>query len=216
MKGDTDLERLERQAWRKFYDDGLFDIFLGTMLAMMPVASMIETWLPNELSRMAVLVAVYAGLVLAFTLLRRGIVRPRLGTIKPTRERRRKVHGTTLVLAGSVLLGLLVWAVTALRGAGNTDFVDYIPLVFLLNATVVFAAMAYLLDVPRFYAYGPLFGMSIVVLEYSRTLLDIKIPVFVAFGLPALIIVGVGVYKLVRFLRDYPVRDPGTAIHENG
>jgi hypothetical protein len=85
-------------------------------------------------------------------------------------------------------------------------------LLWFLNATGVFAAMAYFLDVPRFYAYGPLFGVSVMLEIYSRTILDYELSVFAAFGIPAAIVVAVGVYKFVHFLKDYPVPKNGMAL----
>ncbi len=207
MHADTDLERLEKEAWRKFYDDGLFDIFLGLMLAMMPLGLLLDGWFPEPLSRMLALLVVYGSLVGAFTLLRHRFVKPRIGTIKPSKARRRKVNATRLALAISVLLGVIVLGVTvALRGTGNASFLNFIPLLFFANAVVVFSTMAYFLDVPRFHAYGPAFGLTGIVLILPRTLWGIEVPELLVFGMPALAIITVGAYKLVRFLREYPVR----------
>jgi hypothetical protein len=79
-----------------------------------------------------------------------------------------------------------------------------VPLLWLINAVVVMGAMAYYLDVPRFYLYGFLFGLAMPLLIWSDVLWDVEVPVWIAFGVPGLIIVAVGLWKLNGFLRNYP------------
>jgi hypothetical protein len=204
----TDLRRLEREAFRKFYDDGVFDLFLGAMLGLMPLASAIDTWAANDAVRITTLALVYGGLVTLFMGWRRHLLRTRLGDFEPGPERRRKIKVVRLVLAGSVLVGLGGFAAGAVAPAADwslTDLELIIPLVWFVNATVVFSLMAHFLDVPRFHIHGVLFGSAMLLKEWPEALWDFEVPLGVAFGAPAAVIVIVGLFKLTRFLGNYPV-----------
>jgi len=201
-----DLTTLERDVFRKFYDDGLFDVLLGLVLMMMAVGAVIDRLGLTDGASLVVTMACYATITVGMILLRRRVVLPRLGTFKPVPARMRRIKATRLVLLASVALGIVAFAVPAL-GTPPAGIVGWIPLIFLANCVVVFGLMAYFLDVPRFLLYGFLFPAP----EVARFWLppyDLA-DTLVAFGLPAAIIVSIGVYKLVRFLRDYPVRDTG-------
>jgi hypothetical protein len=78
------------------------------------------------------------------------------------------------------------------------------PLLWFLNAVVVMGAMAHFLDVPRFYLYGVLFGLAMPLLVWPDVLWNISIPPWFAFGAPGVAIVAIGLYKLRRFLSQYP------------
>lgn len=197
-----DLDRLERNAWRKFYGDGLFDIYLGGMLAILPLAGPLEdAW--GSWGLIAVL-AFYLVLLAGYGLLRHYVTKPRLGSFKPAPSRRRKIGFTRLILAASVIVGLFaMWLVT--NGPNPAVAVSWIPVAWFLNCVLVFSAMAYFLDVPRFYVYGFVFGSTVMLDELAYSALALDLSPFVVFGLPGLGIMAWGVRMFVRFVRDYPV-----------
>ena len=135
---------------------------------------------------------------------RRKITVPRLGTFKPSRARRRRIRTVHLAFSLSVVLGLALMLLFA-TGNGGAHLADWVPLMFLVNATVVFGVAAYFLDVPRFWAYGPAFGLPIVLDSALKNAWDVSLPAWVVFGVPGLAVTVVGVVILVRFIRRYPV-----------
>lgn len=208
MVQTTDLGRLERDAFRKFYGDGVFDIFLGAMLGLMPLTSAIDRWADSEAARITALIVVYGGLVTLFMGLRRHLLQTRLGDFKPGPERRRKINVVRLVLVGSALLGLVAFAIGTVAPAADLSLTDLelvMPLVWFANAVLVFGLMAHFLDVPRFYIHGVLFGSALLLVEWPNAVWDVEIPVWIAFGAPAIAIVGIGLAKLTQFVRNYPV-----------
>lgn len=204
----ADMKALEKETFRKFHSDGLLDVFLGVMLALMPLD--VGKWFDSEAGGIATLLGVYGALVTGFVLLRRHLLRTRLGEFKPGPRRRRKVSTVRIVLIGSAMLGFVAWAVATTGSIDDVSFGDpdfFIPLLWMANAVIVFSAMAHFLDVPRFHAYGPLFGLVFVLRVWPRILWDIELSSWVAFGVPAAVIVAVGLAKLKRFIRDYPLVD---------
>ena len=201
-----DLKTIERDAFRKFYEDGLFDVFLGLSLLMMGVSGVIDHLASSEGVALALIAGSYALITGGMIWLRLRVVRPRLGNFKPGPARMRRIKATRLVLVSSVALGLVAAAIPAF-GAPPANVMGWLPVIFLVNCVAVFGLMAYFLDVPRFLLYGFLFPMPLI----ARIWLPPYGPTgaLVAFAIPAAIIVGIGLYKLVRFLHDYPVRTAG-------
>lgn len=207
MTGLTDLETLEKETFRKFYEDGIFDVFLGLMMAAMAIGAVMSDWIGSEGFGLLIMVGVAFALVTVLLGMRRRLLRSRLGEFKPGPRRRRRIRLTRLALLASVLVGLIVFGVAAIvygSGVSVASLEVIIPVIWFVNATVVFGAMAYFLDVPRFYVYGLLFGLGMPLLIWPDVLWDFRVPPWAAFAVPAGPIVATGLYKLARFLRDYP------------
>lgn len=208
MTGLTDLKALEKQAFRRFYEDGIFDIFLGVMLATMAVGAPIADWTGSEFTGLAVMFGIAVVSVIVLMAVRRRLLAARLGGFTPGPARRRRISAVRLALLASVVIGLLLFAVLALGDVSIASLEVLMPVIWFINAVVVLGAMAYLLDVPRFYLYGFLFGMVMPVMIWPDVLWDYRIPPVIALGVPALVVIVVGLFKLTSFLRNYPVQSP--------
>jgi hypothetical protein len=212
--GLTDLKTLEREAFRKFYDDGIFDIYVGAMLITMGIAAIFADAIDSEGMSMLLTLGLAMAVTVPLLLWRRHLLRSRLGDFKPGPARRRKIATTRLFLLGSVLLGLVAFAVATVAYSSDSS-VDVaglvVPLLWIVNSVVVFGAMAYFLDVPRFYAHGVIIGFAMPLLIWPDVLWDTRVAPWIAFGIPGLAVALVGIYKLVGFLRDYPIPEPDIA-----
>lgn len=203
-----DLDALERHAFSKFYEDGLFDLLFGLVMIAVSLGAVVQDWLDSELASLAVMFTVTGALVLAFQALRLRWVRPRLGDFRPAPRRRRRITVTRLALLGSFILGVVAFGVIGISGGTGvppTGVEVVLPVVWFVNATVVLGLMAYLLDVPRFYLYGVLFGLVGPLLIWPDVLWDVRVPPALVFGVAALPILAIGAWKLAHFLRTYPV-----------
>ncbi len=213
--GLTDLGTLERDAFRKFYDDGVFDIYVGAMLITMGVAAIFADRLSNELQSGLLTLGLALVVTVPLLLWRRHLLRSRLGDFKPGPARRRKIAVTRLVLLGSVLVGLVAFIVATIAYRSDAD-IDaaglIVPLLWMLNSLIVFGAMAYLLEVPRFYAHAVIISFAMPLLIWPDMLWDTKVAPWLAFGLPGLIVALIGLRKLVEFLQTYPVLETEAAI----
>ncbi len=213
--GLTDLGTLERDAFRKFYDDGVFDIYVGAMLITMGVAAIFADRLSNELQSGLLTLSLALVVTVPLLLWRRHLLRSRLGDFKPGPARRRKIAVTRLVLLGSVLVGLVAFIVATIAYRSDAD-IDaaglIVPLLWMLNSLIVFGAMAYLLEVPRFYAHAVIISFAMPLLIWPDMLWDTKVAPWLAFGLPGLIVALIGLRKLVEFLQAYPVLETEAAI----
>jgi hypothetical protein len=151
-----------------------------------------------------------AGAALAVTIpllvVRRHLLRTRLGSFRPGAERRRRIKGTWIALLASTAVGVITLAIVAFtKRATGADVVEsLLPAVWFVNAVLVFGAGAYFLDVPRFYFHGVMSGIAMPLLIWPDALWDYQIAPWLAFGLPGGVIAVVGLYKLVTFLQRYP------------
>ncbi len=207
MVGVVDLKKLERDAFRRFYEDGLFDIYIGLMLLVFFAASALWDAFGSPVISYLVMLALALGVTLPLLSYRRRLLRARLGSFQPGPRRRLRIRRTRLVLAGSVALGLTAFGLVALviGGPAPADVVTVLmPLLWFVNAVVVFSAMAYLLDVPRFYAYGVALGTLMPLVIWPDALWGLEVPMWLVFGLVGGALVLIGVRKLRRFLREYP------------
>ena len=105
------------------------------------------------------------------------------------------------------MLGIVVFGITAAAFNSDTSadtLGAIIPLIWFLNSVVVLGAMAYFLDVPRFYAHGVVFGLAMPLMIWPDVLWDNRLEPWIAFGIPGLIVMAVGIYKFILFLKTYP------------
>jgi len=205
--GLTDLKALERDAFRRFYDDGLFDVFVGALLVTMGAIATVTDRYESESIVSLLAFGIGMALITPLLLWRRHLLRTRLGTFEPGPERRRKLRGTKLALLASVVMGVIALGVAV--AAGNTEqsadvLGAIVPLLWFTNAVCVFGAMAYFLDVPRFYFHGVVMGFAMPLMIWPDLLWDRLVEPVIAFGVPGLIVAAVGICKLVEFLRTYP------------
>ena len=206
MTGLTDLKTLEKRAFRRFYEDGIFEVFLGLMLGTMAVGALVQDWIASETAGVLSMFGMSVVLVVVLMTVRRRLLRSRLGEFKPGPRRKRRIINVRLALLGSVVVGLILFGLVAAGGVSLVSLEVLMPLVWFINAVVVFGAMAYLLDVPRFYLHGFLFGLAMPLMVLPDVLWNYRVPPWIALGGPAAVIVMIGLFKLTRFLREYPVR----------
>jgi hypothetical protein len=140
--------------------------------------------------------------------LKKRIVAPRVGMIKPGPFRRKKMN----LLVVAAILGMLV-AIAMIVFTGRVEgegslMVAGIPMVFWafsLAAVLITCIFAWLIDWPRLIAYGLLVAVTIPV-DAAYFFRSGRIPLTVV---PMMVMVGTGIFLLVRFLRRYPLPQMG-------
>jgi len=161
----------------------------------------------SELETMAVFISLEVVAIIVLIAGKKCITVPRMGHVKFSSKRRAKLTKVRLVLALSVIAGLVVFvAAIAMRGNASGIMSPGIlfPLVWMVNALIVFGLMAYFMDFPRLYIIGILYAITLPVDSALYELAGIKIT-YIVFGIPAIIILVMGFVILSRFLRDHPL-----------
>jgi hypothetical protein len=207
MSEKLNLKELERKAWRSFFDDGLWDIYLGLLLASMGISGLLDRSGTGEDLGMTIYIGLLIVIMLAFWAGKRFVTVPRIGQVKFGRERKVRRIKTALVLFASVVFGLVVMLLTSAARRGVSPEVPWesvMPALWAVNMLVVFGAMGYFLDFERLYFIGLMYAITVPLNEVLITLAEFRIGPYLFFGFGFLIVI-VGVYILLRFLRNYPV-----------
>jgi hypothetical protein len=209
MSERINLKEVERKAWRSFFQDGLWDIYLGLLLLGMGSSSLgryvglpeESGWslLPNLIWAIVSMLILWVG--------KRFVTVPRMGRVKLGPKGKARKRKTRVLLTASVLVGVVVFAI-ALVARGNPprrlNLAVVFPAVYALNMLVVFSLGAYFLDFARLYLIGVMYALPVPLLITLDEIAGIDIG-FGAFAAPAAVILLIGMVLFIRFLRDYPV-----------
>jgi hypothetical protein len=144
---------------------------------------------------------------------------PRLGAVRFGPARRARLSVSVLILAGSALLGLVVFLVFARDSipAGWLSARVLGLLAFVVNCLVVFGLLAYFLDFRRLYGYAVLWALAFPASEVvtTHTALSPASAFLLTVGAFAGVMLVTGIVLLIRFLRDYPIATE-PAMENNG
>ena len=190
MSDMFNLRHVERRAWRLYFEDGLWDIFLGLLF--------LGGGLRSLTGNLWYYLLIAAG-VLVVILGKRWITLPRLGQIQfsPQRQQRGnvvRIEALVVLLLTAVIFILLVMGVDLSGLPVSWLFVVMVPGIFLL--------MAYMLDFTRLYGYTVLVAIFTVLGEFVGNPQAAWAQI-----IAGLVPLAVGIVLLVRFLRRYPVVD---------
>jgi hypothetical protein len=190
MVSDVNLKQIRRRVYMSFFQDGLWDIFLGLFAVGWGLAILTDgTYLPGVM-----FIALYFGV----WGIKKRLTYPRIGYARFSATSRRRVTTRFVILGVVVLLVGVMAAVLWGISARPQWLADYLPLVFngILAAVVCF--VAYWGRVNRFYAYAALIFLGAVFHLW------VGIPWEFGFIGAGGIIVLIGLAILVSFLRKYP------------
>ena len=201
MKTKNSLRKIEKQAYRSTFEDGIYDIIIGMLfliLALIPALEYFE--IPGSY-------AYILGLIPLLTLWlgKRNITIPRLGLVKFGEKRKSKRKLLLIISAVVLFLMLPVLMITLAKGfpiklQGNPAIS---PIVLMTIAPFLVIA-AYFLDYLRMFIYVlVLFG---VVLNADFMLRYVGDPLnsVISFGFAGVVILFYGISLLAKFLKKYP------------
>ena len=190
MRKDDELQTIQRKVYMTFFEDGVWDIFLGLFILGWGLSILTEgTFLP------AILFIILYSAVWG---IKKWLTYPRIGYVKFSSTSRRVIKTRFVVLLTvALLLGLLVGVLFGI-GTRPKWLVDYFPLIFygMLAAIICFAA--YWAKANRFYLHAALIFLGGILHKWPG------IPWEFGFIGSGGIITLIGVGFLIRFLRKYP------------
>ena len=204
MNAQLDLKSTEKASFKlAAYADGIADIGLGMVMITLGIYPFTRELLGVGWNIVFYLTAV--GLIIFAQIQVKNRLAPsRIGIVDFGERAQKRLRVSVLITAVLVALTVLTWYLSS-QGyflltpswLGSYGFDILIAIVVL----AIFSAMAYTLELARFYFYGLILGLSFPL----QTLL----PVYSGFPVLAagVIIVAVGAVLLVRFLKDFPEAD---------
>jgi hypothetical protein len=207
MSQTINLKELERKAWRSVFQDGLWDIFLGLLLLAMAIWALLSDVGFSESLGMAILIGLEVLAMLVLWVGKKIITVPRMGQVKFGPKRKARLNWVRVVLFISVLVGAGVFVAGLAMRMNRPEWLNaafFAPAAWVVNAMVVFSLGAYFLEFNRLYLIGVLYALPVPLDIMFRKFADIDLT-FIAFGVPAAVILIIGLVVFARFLRDYPL-----------
>jgi hypothetical protein len=196
------IKEADRKVFRTSFDDGIVDIFISSVVLMFVIALFLSVYLGDFWSSAIFLPFWGAGfLILRWT--RKNVIKPRAGVVKygPLRKKKMTLFTGIMLTLNVVffILGLVAFVTTSGRGWTIT-------LAFAGMVLISFTMAGYFLDVTRFYVYGLMLSGGFLVGEWLYQTFGVShhgIPI--VFGISAVLIFLIGLYKLFTFVQDNPL-----------
>ncbi len=201
MPPKIDLKTIEKKAWTTYFQDGLLDIVLGSLLLVSVLSSTLSEIGVSDVVRISIYVPLMFLCPAIYALGKKYITVPRLGFVKfgPKRKARSKKMFIGLVITQLILLIILVLSITKAVDLGVAG-----SILVTLNVLVALCLLAYYLDYPRMYLFAMLFAMSEPIHYYLKNHTSVTHIGSIAYGIPGGIILLIGIVTFIRFLKRYP------------
>jgi hypothetical protein len=190
MVPDVDLKQIQRKVYMTFFQEGLWDIFLGLFIVGWGLSILTEAVYLPAIS--------FIGLYFVIWGIKKWLTYPRIGYVRFSETSRRRITARFIILGTVVLLLGAVAAVLWGIGTRPQWLADYFPLIFngMLAAIVCF--VAYWAIVNRFYLHAALIFLGAVFHLWLGIRWEFG---FIGAG-GIIVLIGLGI--LISFLRKYP------------
>ena len=188
MRFETDPKKIKRKVYMSFFQDGLWDIFLGLFLLGWGFTVWIDLpWLPG---------AIFVGFFWLVLGLKKMITYPRIGHATPTEQRSRTLK---IAIAGVVVLAAVIFLLPIVA-RGEVQFMrNYFEFLFGSMIAIAVALIGYWWRIYRWYLYAGMVFLFFVFNQWSELSFSLS------FIMPGGVITLSGLNILYRFLHRYPV-----------
>jgi hypothetical protein len=209
MSEELDLKSLEKKAYRSLFDDGLWDLFIGMIILGMGASTSLGS-LFNLSDIWIIFIPIVIWYTIAFLIFFLGkkfITIPRIGFVKFGPKRKSKHLKLKLFLSAFFILNLILFILPF------TGFINSIPLEPLFMSlllgigffTFPFCVVAFFLDYTRLYYYAFLAGIGLFLTVLINPMVGSPMNALLIFGSIGGLIVVIGLYYFIRFLKRYPL-----------
>jgi len=199
MDVKVNLKEIERKAYTSYHQDGLIDVFAGFIILSF------GPWLMTDMAWMPAVMWIVG--VSAYTAAKRAFTIPRIGFVKLAQHRAKALYYIAVMgFSLSALLGAVVFM--EVEGGSLPLWLllasEYHMPIIGLSLAASFCAVGYALRIRRMYAYALLATIMFAVGYFLYYPLQ-----YYVILLGTLILLS-GLALLVHFIRDYPLRTPGS------
>jgi len=204
MNDQLDLKQTEQASFKlAAYADGTSDITLGSMFILLGCYAWTREAFGAALN-MVFFLAFLAAITISMGILRKRLVPERIGVVKfgPQVKKRQLVFLLITILLAAGMIA--TWVLSA-RG-WSPIFPTWVrswgfEIIVALIVLGIFGAIAYTMNIQRYYLYGVLLAATFMVQIIPPTYEGLP---FLAAGA---IITIIGIVLLYRFLKAYPVQE---------
>jgi hypothetical protein len=198
------LQTMERKVFRSHYQDGLLDLFLGLIMAQVATAPLLSEWGMGNYWSASIWLAVYITAMFVISRVKRNVVRPRLGRVKYSPERRARIRRFTRGAAAmGVIMFMTGFAVFIRRDIQLSDWT--FVLVMAGGLFLVFFLLGVWLHSVRFVFYGIWMAAASFTGEWLYRHEWTSHHGFpLGFGTSSLLLIASGIVLFTRFLKENP------------
>lgn len=202
MSKEVDLKRVEQRVFKSAFEDGLWDVLIGLVTLQFAIGPFLSRSLGDFWSSV-VFLPFFALAFAVVWLIRRNVVRPRVGIVKFGDWRKKKLVRFNLAMLVAFSAALMLGVLSFVSFDSVPGWVHATRFSF---AVLLLSGMAaYLLNFTRLYLYGLLMALSPLVGEWLWAHMGVPHHGFpVTFGVTSGIIIITGVVKFSRLLGSHP------------
>lgn len=209
MASNVDLKVIEKKAYQSYFMDGIWDIFIGMIflnLGIGPLFMLIFN-LPDIWDTIIISLGWNILAFLIFYFGKKYITIPRIGFVKFGPKREAKRIKLKVFLFGVFIINLILFILPL---SGITYYIHierffFILLIGLGMFILPFSVIAYFLDFTRLYFYAFSAGIGLILAESLEQIVGDPLGSIIIFGCIGGIIVAIGLYYFILFLRKYPI-----------
>ncbi|MFX0008854.1 MAG: hypothetical protein ACFE9R_00955 [Candidatus Hermodarchaeota archaeon] len=195
---------MEKKAWKTYFDDGIFDIYFGILIASFGPGIASYEILPIPLNVLLGPLIIGFGLVF-FILSKKYVIKPRIGVVKYGRKRKVRKLKTAIILSVNVVLLSILFLLNLFISGGdiNLPYNIMVLLEGILFLTLPLCLVAYFLQFTRLYFYALILGCGFFLADISSIVIPIPFNFLFIYLLLGVIIITIGVTFFIRFIRTY-------------
>ncbi|MFX1320532.1 MAG: hypothetical protein ACFFAQ_02700 [Promethearchaeota archaeon] len=209
MTEKVDLKEIEKKAYRSVFNDGLWDLFTGMLILNVGMGPLFN-FVFESLGFLAVLISSLVWNIitlLIFILGKKYITTPRVGYVKFGPKRKSKQLKLKIFLLGVFIVNLILFL---LRLIGIIDYSQIQPFLITILLgfgifTIPFCVIAYYLDFTRLYYYAFSGGLGFFLTDLLNPIVGNPLDFIIIFGFIGGIIIVIGLYFFIHFLKKYPL-----------
>ena len=194
MRPEIDPKKIKRKVYMTYFQDGLWDIFLGFFLLGWGFTVRFDIpWLPG---------AIFSGFFWLVLGLKKKITYPRIGHATPAEQRSRSLK---IAIAG-VVVGMAVMVLFPVINKEAGQFLhNYFEFLFGSMIAIAVLLIGYWWRIYRWYVYA---GMIFIFFAFNQW---VGLSFSLSFIMPGGLITLCGLNILYRFIRKYPVVSEGSS-----
>ena len=193
-----DLNSLEKKTFGSIFMDGLLDIQIGLIWIVVALNLIFDQY--------KIFLPVLFMIPILYWYLKKKVVAPRIGIVRFSKQRRKRMISIKVVISAIVLLGIICTFLIQLKIIPGIDTgLPIAPVIIGTQLLLVFLFLGYFLQVNRLYFYGILisaaFVVSEIIIHQTEKLQAGALPFLIASG----IMVFMGFVLFLQFLKKYPL-----------
>jgi len=206
MTEEIDLKEIEKKTWRSYFEDGIIEIYMGSLYIGIGIASSLIDVAPFSFLHFLGYLIIIFGLIF-FIGGKKFITYPRVGKIKFGRKRKVRKLKSLLILSINFVILLIIYMLNLLVPPEQSLFPAWFNslIIGFLFTTMPISLVAYFLDFPRFYIIAVQFGITFFLIEVFSLFTLEPFNLILVFAINGLIMIGMGSYFFINFLKKYPV-----------